>query len=163
MVVSNFKKTHSKFCKSSNSTASAYRHAKCIKPDTRETFLQIGDRLVGLADHVADRPNITQVIPALCCGARLLINTTESEINQLCQNISAPDTGTFLSGIITSTLGDVLDLLCAKYPSIDSCTSQEETLTLQLSDMMANQNVTSRMVMGSMLRLLQRLDTASVD
>lgn len=163
MVVANFKKTHAQFCKTSNSTASAFRHARCINPDTREIFLRIGDRLVGLADHVAQRPNINQVIPALCCGSRILINTTESRVNEICKSISAPDTGTFLSGIISSTLGDVLDLLCSKYPTVESCYAQENNLTLELTHLMDNQNVTSRMVMGSMLRLLQRLDTANVD
>lgn len=163
MVVSNLKKTQTKFCKTSEAAQTAWKHARCIKPSNKETFLRIGDKLVGLTDYVSQQEDIDAVIPTLCCGARLLINRTETQVNQICKNISAPDTGSFLMEIISLVLGDVLDLVCAKHPSVDRCYTIEASVTRKLEKMQAEQGITHRRVMQSILAVLAKLDSQIVE
>lgn len=158
MMSANLKKTHNKLCGTSEAIDETYKHVSCIKESNLESFLRIMDKLVGLADYTISIPR-DEMIPTMCCGIRLLLERTEKQVNTLCAPITGINSGTYLMQVTSSTLGDFLDLVCSKYPSVNECYTLDNDLTKKLDKMQKNQPVTHRRIMRSILKVLQRFES----
>ena len=158
MMAVNLKKTHSALCGTPEAIEETYKHVSCIQESNLESFLRIMDKLVGLTDHTLSVPR-SEMIPTMCCGVRLLLERTEKQVNALCKNITGVNSGTRLMQVASSTLGDFLDLMCAKYSSVGECYATENELTARLDKMQRSQPVTHRRMMRSILKVLQRFES----
>src|SRR5207244_1601430 len=93
IVLQNFKGHGQKLCDREEDRVLATKHYKCLGPEAYESFVNVSNHITILVEHVADRPDINEMIPALCCGLHISLDMIEKEIDKVCNPKTRLQTG----------------------------------------------------------------------
>ena len=82
----------------------------------------------------------------------------EKELIRICKGKGLPDTPRFAMNMISSLLSDSLDLLCGKYPTVESCEQQHPLLMKGIDMAMLDHRRFNFTAVIPLLDIIQKLD-----
>lgn len=162
MVARNVKKIHKTICDNPDKLDEAYSHVKCMDATNKEEIAKVGYMGVSLVDFVSGLEKVDDIIPAACCGQRVYVQRSTEKISEICSDKTGPNTGEFLSLIIKSMLGDVIDLICGKYPDNESCEREIPQLFNQTKESLDQFKVLNHSFAYPTVKMLKRLDSLTL-
>lgn len=118
-------------------------------------------KLTGIVEYVADRPNPDDMIPGLCCGFQLLARHIEHEVNQICNSTSGElKTGHLVRQVIEDNISDALEIMCGNFGSLQECDSKSPQRMKELRTVVQSSNtVYNHTAFVSLLRFIERMDS----
>lgn len=153
------KKNGKFFCENATNARDATRHSSCFEFDMVPKTTAAVNKLTVITEYVADRPDIDDMVPGLCCGFLRLMDELETDFGNLCSNITT-GTGKFARKLIEVNVADALDLMCGNYDTLDKCKERKPHILEQVIQRM-NQNtpIYNHTAFVSLLTFIERMDS----
>lgn len=155
------KKNYKTICLKDSELEKIVRHSKCFINDNKATLQLQVQKLTGIVEYVADRPNPDDMIPGLCCGFQLLANLVEHEVDSICNATTAGfRTGQFFKYVIESNISDAMDIMCGNFDSLQVCQQKSPARMEELRTVIeASNTVYNHTAFVSLLRFIERMDS----
>jgi len=99
------------------------------------------------------------LVKNLCCGARYLVVMASNSLDEVCKPHAQYDSGTFITNIVYGCFSDTIDLMCGKYPDMETCQELEPEVTADMKEKIDKTNLLSNdTLLVSLIRTLERMD-----
>lgn len=162
IIVSNMKKNYKSFCTVDVEKENIVQHSQCFTLENRDKLSAVVNKLTGLVEYVADRPDPNEMIPGLCCGIVLLGDYLENGVDAICNNTaSGLTTGQFTKMIINANTAEALDIMCGNFGTVEACRAKPESKMDQLVTVLETANYNyNHTAFVSLLRFIEKMDSA---
>lgn len=95
---------------------------KCFTKETYPKIVQLGYQTTSLLDYMATVPNGDIVVPAMCCGYRMISDDARDTIDDLCRKQKIGPSGLkYFQNIANAAGSDNLDYVCREFKDVDDC------------------------------------------
>ena len=158
MSARNMRNIQKTICENPRKLEEAYSHVKCMDPSTKEEIAKVSYMGVSMAVFVSELEKVDDIIPAACCGQRVFVRKSMDRINQICSPRTGLNTGEFLSLMLNSMLGDVVDMICGKFPDDASCEKQIPRLFNETVTSIDDFQMRNHSYILPSVKMLKRLD-----
>lgn len=160
-MIRNVKKTWKRFCRSPVLIRESYRHLQCLRPETKPLVNKISDQIIGLMDYIS-KVGMTNAVAPLCCGTRLMLDEVEAEINGVCLNMTGLlESGKFVRSIVSSTVTDMMELMCSAYSDTRTCSQKHPTIMSDIRNVIEHPKESNHQIVTSFLSLFKKLERES--
>jgi len=160
ILLKNFKEHGQRLCDREEDRALATKHYKCLGPEAYKAFINVSNHITILVEHVTDRPNINEMIPALCCGAHISLDMIEKEIDKTCNRKTGLQTGKFIKEVVSYAITEILDFLCGQYNRRHVCFEKVPKIVQEVNTTLyRNDPIYSHTPAWSFLRFIERMDS----
>lgn len=164
IIVSNMKKNYKAFCTVDTEKQNIVSHSECFTSQNKEQLQAVVNKLTGLVEYVADRPNPNDMIPGLCCGVVMLGDYLEKGVDSICnttRKVSGLTTGQFTKMIINANTAEALDIMCGNFATLEACRAKPESKMDELATVLeTSRNDYNHTAFVSLLRFIAKMDTA---
>lgn len=155
-IVRQAKMTFERFCQGSGVDL-VYNHLKCMDNTTKVDIMLINDVIHEMLRYTSTQA-LNDIIPVGCCAFNKLITDVEGKIGEICQGKGQRDTPEFIIKIIKGIISDLFDMMCVKYPTVDSCLKQDPEMMQRVTIAMTNLTRNHDSMFLPILDILTRLD-----
>lgn len=135
------------------------KHLECVEPDDLRILNKVLGRLTNALYFVANNVTVDKMISHACCAVQFTYADIPIAMDGICSPQAVPvETIEFFRSLIRRTVGDILDIGCGKFQSLDYCQSN---LSQGLTDMMNYVDATQLPVNSFMIPLMdfsQKID-----
>jgi hypothetical protein len=165
-ITNNVRKTHRKYCSDQEGVKTAFSHLKCITGETLTPVKYLAKQFqsflmaVSTTSDKEDKKDNEKLIQSLCCGSRIMKERAVSSLTDICSSRTGnKQSGTFLTDIVYGVFSEIIDLTCAKYPSVEKCKQLTPEVTRQMQRVMDNPIISQdSSIMTSIINILYSLD-----
>lgn len=157
--MTNVKKVYKQFCLNPKQLQLAYEHVKCMDETTKGDFIEIYHKIVSVVMHVSELGKLDDIIPATCCGTKIVLEQGVMDLARICNGKGRTDTPQFVMGLVSSVLAEALDIMCAKWPTVSSCHIQRPDLVAGMVTAMTNYTKYDFSPVRPLLKIINKLDS----
>lgn len=127
-IIKNIRKLFQTYCKTPVGRQAFLVHMECIRSEHLAILNEVLGKLTLTLDYSATEVPKSEIITYACCS----LHRTYNEVPQAMANICAPkatpaDTVKFFQSLIRRSVGDILDVGCGKYASLEYCDANFKT------------------------------------
>lgn len=127
-IIKNIRKLFQTYCKTTVGKRAFLGHMECIRTEHLAILNEVLGKLTLTLDYSAEEVPRAEIITYACCS----LHRTYSEVPQAMANICAPkvtpaDTVKFFQSLIRRSVGDILDVGCGRYASLEYCDANFKT------------------------------------
>ena len=158
MAIMSMKKTYKRFCLNNEAKELVFNHLRCLDPETKESFLGVGDRITTGLTYIADLKTVNDMIPALCCSISYVSQEGLKIATDACRNKTGPETGKFIVDITYSALADAVEIMCNGYSSPSECQAKVPVLMTDMKQVLDRPTRHDYSPLIPMLKFLNRMD-----
>ncbi|XP_074595096.1 uncharacterized protein LOC141850379 [Brevipalpus obovatus] len=158
ILIRGAKKSLKEYCDTSRGREQILKYLTCLTEENAQIFYAALERGIGRIDYVANEVKNDDLVSTLCCTFHLLYGNVMKVVQAQCGNSSA-DTIKFIRPIVDSIAGDVLEVGCVKYPSMESCDAQLPKIMNQLRNVEFKNktNLAKKFLIAPVITIAQRL------
>lgn len=152
------KKTHKTFCTVEDKKQEAWRHLKCLTPNTKAGFQEVGNMVISMIAFTANIEDLDEAIPAVCCGSKIVMAKAEVKMDFLCKSIGYRGSGKWLAEVVFNILNDALDVICGGYSNIEECNKKKPGLNARVEAAIRGDQTFNHTIFIPIVKLIKRLD-----
>lgn len=103
-------------------------HVQCLIPKNNFVVETQFKRVKILLHYVSSLEEEKKLFPGLCCSLNYMKEEVMRETNEICKDITGPETAKYLETLLKVMMSDVFDLICGRHSSSTACDEREPTL-----------------------------------
>lgn len=115
-----------------------------------------------MLNQVAQLESVDEMIPGLCCGVVELFEALPIYVDYVCLARTGPNTGSYISSLLNSILIDLVDMMCGKYQTRDSCVKNNPETYSKIIDSLINAQRYNNSVAIPIVEILYRMDQVTI-
>lgn len=130
-VTRNGRKQYNQLCANDNSKQEFMDKLTCLAPENLEQLHQCMDGSIARFEYVANRVETDNRISAICCSYQIFKRDIQETVEKTCsayQNVN--QTAHYLHEIISTTTGELIDLVCGSYKTFEECKAKPKMAEL---------------------------------
>lgn len=154
----NVKQVYRKLCKNDKRIQEAYEHLKCLLPDGREMVNRYKDKILTVIDYVTNATGFDQLIERGCCGIAMIVEDFEETFDDFCKGRNGLQSGKFVVSLATACFSDVWNMICAKHPTVQSCSERNPEIAAELRQILTHPYPSQPNTMDYIVKFLAKLD-----
>ena len=111
-----------KVCSTPNERHKMVNSLKCFTRETYPKVVQLGYQTTSLLDYMSTVPDGQKIVPAMCCGYRLIGEDAKVTIDDLCREQGIGPSGLrYFQSIAIAAGANTLDTVCRNYRDVEEC------------------------------------------
>lgn len=121
-VTRNGRKQYNQLCANDNSKQEFMDNLTCLAPENLEQLHQCMDGSIARFEYVANRVEADNRISAICCSYQIFKRDIQETVEKTCSKFkNVNQTAHYLHEIISTTTGELIDLVCGSYKTFEEC------------------------------------------
>lgn len=130
-VTRNGRKQHNQLCANDNSKQEFMDKLTCLAPENLEQLHQCMDGSIARFEYVANRVEADNRISAICCSYQIFKRDIQETVEKTCSSFkNVNTTAHYLHEIISTTTGELIDLVCGSYKTFEECKAKPKMAEL---------------------------------
>lgn len=130
-VTRNGRKQYNQLCANNQTKQEFMEKLTCLAPENLEQLHQCMDGSIARFEYVANRVEADNRISAICCSYQIFRRDIQETVEKSCSaypNVEA--TAHYLHEIISTTTGELIDLVCGAYKTFEDCKAKPKMAAL---------------------------------
>lgn len=130
-VTRNGRKQYNQLCANNQTKQEFMDKLTCLAPENLEQLHQCMDGSIARFEYVANRVEADNRISAICCSYQIFRRDIQETVEKSC--VAYPNvnqTAHYLHEIISTTTGELIDLVCGSYKSFEDCKAKPKMANL---------------------------------
>lgn len=130
-VTRNGRKQYNQLCANDQTKQEFMDKLTCLAPENLEQLHQCMDGSIARFEYVANRVEADNRISAICCSYQIFKRDIQETVEKTCsafQNVN--QTAHYLHEIISTTTGELIDLVCNSYKTFEECKAKPKMAAL---------------------------------
>lgn len=130
-VTRNGRKQYNQLCANDQTKQEFMDKLTCLEPGNLEQLHQCMDGSIARFEYVANRVEADNRISAICCSYQIFKRDIQETVEKTCssfQNVN--QTAHYLHEIISTTTGELIDLVCNSYKTFEECKAKPKMAAL---------------------------------
>lgn len=130
-VTRNGRKQYNQLCANDNSKQEFIDKLTCLAPENLEQLHQCMDGSIARFEYVANRVEADNRISAICCSYQIFKRDIQETVEKTCTSYpNVNQTAHYLHEIISTTTGELIDLVCGSYKTFEECKAKPKMAEL---------------------------------
>lgn len=130
-VTRNGRKQYNQLCANDNTKQEFMDNLSCLAPENLEQLHQCMDGSIARFEYVANRVEADNRISAICCSYQIFRRDIQETVEKTCAKYpNVNQTANYLHEIISTTTGELIDLVCGSYKTFEECKSKPKMASL---------------------------------
>lgn len=130
-VTRNGRKQYNQLCANDNSKQEFMDNLTCLAPENLEQLHQCMDGSIARFEYVANRVEADNRISAICCSYQIFKRDIQETVEKTCSKFNnVNQTAHYLHEIISTTTGELIDLVCGSYKTFEECKAKPKMAAL---------------------------------
>lgn len=130
-VTRNGRKQYNQLCANDQSKQEFMDKLSCLAPENLEQLHQCMDGSIARFEYVANRVEADNRISAICCSYQIFRRDIQETVEKTCNAYAnVNQTAHYLHEIISTTTGELIDLVCGSYKSFEECKAKPKMANL---------------------------------
>jgi len=130
-VTRNGRKQHNQLCANDRTKQEFMDKLTCLAPENLEQLHQCMDGSIARFEYVANRVEADNRISAICCSYQIFRRDIQETVEKSCINYpNVNQTANYLHEIISTTTGELIDLVCGAYKTFEDCKAKPKMANL---------------------------------
>lgn len=130
-VTRNGRKQYNQLCENDSSKQEFVDKLVCLEPDNLEQLHQCMDGSIARFEYVANQVESDNRISAICCSYQIFRRDIDETVQKTCSNYPRINqTAQYLHEIISTTTGELIELVCGSYKTFEECKSKPRMANL---------------------------------
>ena len=130
-VTRNGRKQYNQLCASDNTKQEFMDKLTCLEPSNLEQLHQCMDGSIARFEYVANRVEADNRISAICCSYQIFKKDIQETVEKTCSSFpNVNQTAHYLHEIISTTTGELIDLVCNSYKTYEECKAKPKMAAL---------------------------------
>lgn len=130
-VTRNGRKQYNQLCASDSSKQEFMEKLTCLEPDNLEQLHQCMDGSIARFEYVANKVEADNRISAICCSYQIFKRDIQETVEKTCSRFkNVNQTAHYLHEIISTTTGELIDLVCGSYKTFEECKAKPKMASL---------------------------------
>lgn len=160
LITQNMKKAGQKYCKDVSDRETVAQHSKCHTQELQGNLSAFANKITIVAEYATSQEASDDMIPSLCCGLIILLDSIEEEGTKLCNHITGLETGKWYRALIEEALGDAIDLMCGQYQKLETCQEKYPEKVVEMTGVVAsNSPIYNHTAFPSLLKFIAKMDS----
>lgn len=114
--------------------------------------------IVSLVKYTADLEDLDEAIPSICCGSKIVLEKSETKMENLCSSVGLKGSGKWLSNLVYNILNDALDVICGGYGALEECEKKKPGLNAKVDSVISSDQTFNHTIFIPIVKLIKRLD-----
>lgn len=130
-VTRNGRKQYNQLCANDQTKQEFIDNLTCLAPENLEQLHQCMDGSIARFEYVAKRVEADNRISAICCSYQIFKRDIQETVEKSC--VAYPNvnqTAHYLHEIISTTTGELIDLVCGSYKTFEECKAKPKMANL---------------------------------
>lgn len=130
-VTRNGRKQYNQLCANDQTKQEFMDKLTCLAPENLEQLHQCMDGSIARFEYVANRVEADNRISAICCSYQIFRRDIQETVEKSC--VAYPNvnqTAHYLHEIISTTTGELIDLVCGSYKTFEECKAKPKMANL---------------------------------
>ena len=124
-VTRNGRKQYNQLCATDTSKQEFMDKLTCLSPANLEQLHQCMDGSIARFEYVANRVEADNRISAICCSYQIFKRDIQETVDKTCSSYkNVNQTAHYLHEIISTTTGELIDLVCGNFKTFEECKAQ---------------------------------------
>lgn len=133
-VTRNGRKQYNQLCANDQTKQEFMDKLTCLAPENLEQLHQCMDGSIARFEYVANRVEADNRISAICCSYQIFRRDIQDTVEKSCQAFpNVNQTAHYLHEIISTTTGELIDLVCGSYKTFEECKAKPKMANLVLT------------------------------
>lgn len=159
LISQNMKKSGQRYCTDDQREIVA-RHSKCLIQELQGNLSALANKITIVAEYTTNQENADDMIPSLCCGFLIMLDSVEEEGTRLCNHLTGLETGKWFKVLIEENIGDALDLMCGQYQKFETCQEKFPEKVAEMTEVVAsNTPIYNHTPFPSLLKFIAKMDS----
>lgn len=130
-VTRNGRKQYNQLCANNQTKQEFMDKLTCLAPENLEQLHQCMDGSIARFEYVANRVEADNRISAICCSYQIFRRDIQETVEKSCTAYpNVNQTANYLHEIISTTTGELIDLVCGSYKSFEECKAKPKMANL---------------------------------
>lgn len=130
-VTRNGRKQYNQLCANDANKQEFMDKLTCLAPENLEQLHQCMDGSIARFEYVANRVEADNRISAICCSYQIFKRDIQETVEKTCQAYqNVNQTAHYLHEIISTTTGELIDLVCGSYKTFEECKAKPKMANL---------------------------------
>lgn len=130
-VTRNGRKQYNQLCANDQTKQEFMDNLTCLAPENLEQLHQCMDGSIARFEYVANRVEADNRISAICCSYQIFRRDIQETVEKTCSAFpNVNQTAHYLHEIISTTTGELIDLVCGSYKSFEDCKAKPKMANL---------------------------------
>lgn len=130
-VTRNGRKQYNQLCATDSSKQEFMEKLTCLEPDNLEQLHQCMDGSIARFEYVANKVEADNRISAICCSYQIFKRDIQETVEKTCSKFkNVNQTAHYLHEIISTTTGELIDLVCGSYKTFEECKAKPKMANL---------------------------------
>lgn len=127
--------------------------------DTKNDLARTVTLVTSFTQWVSDLDDPDKMIPAICCGNKLVKSQCHKIVDDACHYRTGPSTADYIVDIVYSSFTEIFDMMCGKFPDENACTKHEPQLYKEVLLRLANPVVYNHTISVPLVKIIRQLDS----
>lgn len=130
-VTRNGRKQYNQLCANDQTKQEFMDKLSCLSPENLEQLHQCMDGSIARFEYVANRVEADNRISAICCSYQIFKRDIQETVEKTCSAFpNVNQTAHYLHEIISTTTGELIDLVCGAYKTFEECKAKPKMANL---------------------------------
>lgn len=130
-VTRNGRKQYNQLCANDQTKQEFMDKLACLAPENLEQLHQCMDGSIARFEYVANRVEADNRISAICCSYQIFRRDIQETVEKTCSSYpNVNQTAHYLHEIISTTTGELIDLVCGSYKTFEECKAKPKMANL---------------------------------
>lgn len=130
-VTRNGRKQYNQLCANDQTKQEFMDKLTCLAPENLEQLHQCMDGSIARFEYVANRVEADNRISAICCSYQIFRRDIQETVEKSCTAYpNVNQTAHYLHEIISTTTGELIDLVCGSYKTFEECKAKPKMASL---------------------------------
>lgn len=130
-VTRNGRKQYNQLCANDQTKQEFMDNLACLAPENLEQLHQCMDGSIARFEYVANRVEADNRISAICCSYQIFRRDIQETVEKTCSSYpNVNQTAHYLHEIISTTTGELIDLVCGSYKTFEECKAKPKMANL---------------------------------
>ena len=130
-VTRNGRKQYNQLCATEKSKQEFMDKLTCLAPANLEQLHQCMDGSIARFEYVANRVEPDNRISAICCSYQIFKRDIQETVDETCSSYpNVNQTAHYLHEIISTTTGELIDLVCNNFKTFEECKAKPKMALL---------------------------------
>lgn len=130
-VTRNGRKQYNALCSNDQTKQEFMDKLTCLEPNNLEQLHQCMDGSIARFEYVGNRVEADNRISAICCSYQIFKRDIQDTVEKTCSSYpNVNQTAHYLHEIISTTTGELIDLVCGNYKTFEDCKAKPKMANL---------------------------------
>lgn len=129
-VTRNGRKQYSQLCENDATKQEFIEKLACLEAENLEQLHQCMDGSIARFEYVANQVESDNRISAICCSYQIFRRDIQDTMEKTCSGPKVNQTAQYLHEIISTTTGELIELVCGSYKSFEDCKAKPKMANL---------------------------------